>query len=270
MNPVYTIEVERIGAFDWTRDAVPIKRDPLWAALRRCHAMSERFTKYDQRRYRTVDVAAGYAEWAKIYDRSVDRRFDLDLLKTLANVPWGTLGNAVDLGCGTGRIGAWLGKQGAARVAGLDRSPAMLKRAARKGHYAGLAIGDIVRAPFADARFDLAISVLATCHVADIRAFYGEAARLVRPGGYVVLLDYHPFMLVRGIPTHFKTEAGTQLAIENWVHFFEDHVAAARTAGLGLLEMRERLVDRAWIRAKPGMGSIANEPVSFAMVWRRP
>ena len=60
--------------------------------------MSERFTKYDQRRYRTVDVAAGYAEWAKIYDRSVDRRFDLDLLKTLANVPWGTLENAVDLG----------------------------------------------------------------------------------------------------------------------------------------------------------------------------
>ena len=214
--------------------------------------MSERFGKYDQRQYHTVDVAAGYAEWAKIYDRSVDRRLDLDLLKTLENVPWGILENAVDLGCGTGRIGAWLRRRGAVRVAGLDRSPAMLKRAHRKGNYAGLAI-----------------SVLATCHVADIRAFYGEAARLVRAGGYVVLVDYHPFMLVRGIPTHFKTEAGTQLAIKNWVHFFEDHVAAARACGLALLEMRERMVDRAWIRAKPGMGSIANEPVSFAMVWRR-
>ncbi len=30
MNLVYTIEVERIGAFDRNRDAVPIKRDPLW------------------------------------------------------------------------------------------------------------------------------------------------------------------------------------------------------------------------------------------------
>ena len=29
VNLVYTIEVERIGAFDWNRDAVPIKRDPL-------------------------------------------------------------------------------------------------------------------------------------------------------------------------------------------------------------------------------------------------
>ncbi|MDP7667736.1 MAG: nitroreductase family protein [Rhodospirillales bacterium] len=128
------------------------------------------------------------------------------------------------------------------RVAGLDRSPAMLKRATRKGQYTGLAIGDVVRAPFADARFDLAISVLAACHVADINAFYGEAPRLVRPEGYVVLVDYHPFILVRGIPTHFKTEAGAQLAIENWVHFLEDHVAAARTAGLALLEMRERIV----------------------------
>ena len=29
VNLVYTIEVERIGAFDWNRDAVPIKRDSL-------------------------------------------------------------------------------------------------------------------------------------------------------------------------------------------------------------------------------------------------
>ena len=29
VNLVYTIEVERVGAFDWNRDAVPIKRDPL-------------------------------------------------------------------------------------------------------------------------------------------------------------------------------------------------------------------------------------------------
>ena len=29
VNLVYTIEIERIHAFDWNRDAVPIKRDPL-------------------------------------------------------------------------------------------------------------------------------------------------------------------------------------------------------------------------------------------------
>ena len=29
MNLVYTIEDERIHAFDWNRNAVPIKRDPL-------------------------------------------------------------------------------------------------------------------------------------------------------------------------------------------------------------------------------------------------
>ena len=29
VNLVYTIEVERVGAFDWNRHAVPIKRDPL-------------------------------------------------------------------------------------------------------------------------------------------------------------------------------------------------------------------------------------------------
>jgi hypothetical protein len=96
--------------------------------------------------------------------------------------------------------------------------------------------------------------------VADICAFYGEAARLVRPSGYVVVLDYHPFMVIRGIPTHLKTGAGAQLAIENWVHFFEDHVGAARTVGLALLEMRERLVDRAWVRAKPPMGVFATRP----------
>ena len=29
VNLVYTVEVERVGAFDWNRDAVPVKRDPL-------------------------------------------------------------------------------------------------------------------------------------------------------------------------------------------------------------------------------------------------
>lgn len=107
------------------------------------------------------------------------------------------------------------------------------------------------------------------CHLPDLLAFYAEAASLVRPGGLFVLLDYHPFFPLNGIPTHFKDAAGEPFAIENTVHRFTDHVSAARDTGWTLLELRERLIDREWIAAKPGFGRSANPPVSFALVWQR-
>src|SRR5271166_1738201 len=70
--------------------------------------MTEQFEHYDSRFYRTLDVAAGYAFWAPFYDATMDDRLDLPLLRSLSSVDWRGIAAAIDLGCGTGRIGAWL------------------------------------------------------------------------------------------------------------------------------------------------------------------
>src|SRR5205807_9693112 len=67
--------------------------------------MTEPFARYDSRRYRTIDAAAGYAAWAPFYDATMDGRLDLPLLGSLASLDWSAITAAVDLGCGTRRIG---------------------------------------------------------------------------------------------------------------------------------------------------------------------
>jgi SAM-dependent methyltransferase len=232
--------------------------------------MAVPFSQYDSRHYRTVDVATGYDAWAPTFDETADPDLDLRLLSRLEAVPWSSIQRAVDLGCGTGRTGAWLRGRGVGRVHGIDCVPAMLERAAAKRVYEQLCRADITRCPLPGRAYDLAITALAACHVRDLGALYAEAARLLQPGGFFVLLDYHPFFLLQGIPTHFDGAAGEPIAIQNQVHLFSDQVTAGRALDWSLLEMRERLVDQAWIARNAKLARHASQPVSFVMVWRAP
>jgi SAM-dependent methyltransferase len=235
--------------------------------------MTASFTRYDSRRYRTLDVAAGYTAWAPSYDATMDDRLDLPLLGLLASVDWSGIAAAVDLGCGTGRIGAWLKAHGVARVDGVDACSAMLDRAAARGIYESLVCADAAATGLAGQRYDLVISSFAICHLTDLTGLYAEAARLIRLSGAAVLVDYHPFMLLKGVPTHFQAPAGEPVAIANVVHLIGDHVQAGRCAGLTLWEMREQLVDAEWVAenrrlfGEPRLANHVGHPVSFAMVW---
>ena len=53
------------------------------------------------------------------------------------------------------------------------------------------------------------------------------------------------------MPTHYDDHAGKPVAIETHVHLLSDHATAALTAGWRL-RLRERVIDDAWIRLKPG------------------
>ena len=230
--------------------------------------MTKPFALYDMRHYQTVDVVTGYEEWAPTYDRTVDCQLDIPLLANLHTVPWSFIQRAVDLGCGTGRIGRWLQAQGISHIHGVDCSPAMVHHAAAKQVYAHLDIADITQSPLPNRTYDLVLTVLAVCHLPNLQALYAEVARLLLPGGFFVLVDYHPFFLLRGIPTHFDRASGESIAIDNVVHLFSDHVARGRQVNWRLLEMQERVVDSAWIAQKSGMAQYVHQPISFGMVWQ--
>ena len=237
--------------------------------------MTSTFDRYDSRFYRTLDVAAGYAAWAPFYDASMDDRLDLPLLSALASLSWSGIATAVDLGCGTGRTGAWLRSRCVGKIHGVDLSPAMLDQAVAKRIYDRLVRADATATGLVDEDYDLAISSFAACHLSNLAGLYAEAARLVRPGGRVVLVDYHPFMLLKGVPTHFNAPSGEPVAIANVIHHFADHIALGRKNGLTLLELHEGFVDEAWVEqnelrfGEPRLASHIGHPVSFAMAWSR-
>jgi ubiquinone/menaquinone biosynthesis C-methylase UbiE len=99
--------------------------------------------------------------------------------------------DALEDGCGTGYVSAWMARRGA-RVVGLDNSPAQLATAwrLRRDHGVGMVLvhGAGERLPFADASFDFVISEYGAAIWADPHAWIPEAARVLRRGGELVFL----------------------------------------------------------------------------------
>jgi demethylmenaquinone methyltransferase/2-methoxy-6-polyprenyl-1,4-benzoquinol methylase len=100
---------------------------------------------------------------------------------------------ALDVCCGTGDVALALVRTGA-RVTGLDFSPEMLAVARRRARTATAAVefiqGDALALPFADASFDAVTISYGLRNLADFRAGLAEMARVLRPGGRLVVLDF--------------------------------------------------------------------------------
>jgi SAM-dependent methyltransferase len=225
------------------------------------------FTDFDTRRYRTVDVRSGYGEWVDTYEQTVEDAMDIELLESLRQVTWA--GEVADLGCGTGRTAIWLSGQGVEAIDGVDLTPEMLEVARSRGVHRRLVEADVASTGLASGEYDLVVSSLVDEHLADLGPLYAEAHRLAKPGGTFVLVGYHPhFIMAAGMPTHFDSVSGEPVAIETHVHLLSEHADAALGAGWQLAELRERLIDDAWLELKPKWAHLRGQPVAFAFVWR--
>lgn len=94
----------------------------------------------------------------------------------------------LDAGCGTGRMSRYLADRGC-RVAGLDLSRGMVAVARRDHPDLLFGVGSIIDLPYADASFDAAMYWYSVIHSPDdlLPRIAAEAARVVRPGGHVLL-----------------------------------------------------------------------------------
>ena len=226
------------------------------------------FARFDTRGYRTVDVRSGYGEWVATYEQTVEDAMDIELLDALESVRWE--GEVADLGCGTGRTGAWLAERGVEAIDGVDLTPEMLAVARERGVHRKLVEADVTATGLADEHYDLVITSLVDEHLADLRPLYAEAYRLAKPGATYVLIGYHPhFIMATGMPTHYDNAAGESVAIETHLHLLSDHTAAALGAGWELAELKERVIDDVWVELKPKWERLRGQPVTFAFAWRR-
>ena len=106
---------------------------------------------------------------------------------------------AVELGCGTGYVSAWMARRGAL-VTGVDISSEQLATARRLSGRHELAItflevnAEDTRLPAAS--FDFAISEYGAATWCDPGLWLREAHRLLKPGGRLSFLTNHPLMMV--------------------------------------------------------------------------
>ena len=107
-----------------------------------------------------------------------------------------SLGRLLDIGTGTGRLLELLAPRVTSGL-GVDASRAMLAlaraRLARAGlSHCGVRLADMYRLPLPDAAFDTAVVQMVLHHAEDPAAALAEAARVLRPGGLLVVVDLAP------------------------------------------------------------------------------
>ena len=121
--------------------------------------------------------------------------------------------DAIELGCGTGYVSAWLARRGA-RPTGIDNSEQQLETARRLQREHGIEFplihGNAERVPLPDASFDLAISEYGASIWCDPYEWIPEAARLLRPGGRLVFL-VNAVLLMLASPEDPEAKVGDRL-----------------------------------------------------------
>jgi ubiquinone/menaquinone biosynthesis C-methylase UbiE len=99
----------------------------------------------------------------------------------------------LDVGCGTGYLLRQLATRapGAAGLAGVDPAPTMIEvaRAMADDDRLRFSAGAAEQLPYPGATFDLVVSTTSFDHWADQRAGLRECARVLAPGGHLVLAD---------------------------------------------------------------------------------
>jgi cyclopropane fatty-acyl-phospholipid synthase-like methyltransferase len=102
----------------------------------------------------------------------------------------------LDAGCGIAGSSMWLARQRGATVVGITPVRTQVERARRLVAARRLAQSvtieqaDFTRTPFADASFDVVWALESVCHAPAKAAFYRESARLLRPGGRLIVAEY--------------------------------------------------------------------------------
>jgi ubiquinone/menaquinone biosynthesis C-methylase UbiE len=99
----------------------------------------------------------------------------------------------LDVGCGTGYLLVSLANRypDASELVGIDPAPSMIKvaTAAARDRRLSFSVGVAERLPYPDDNFDLVVSTTSFDHWSDQQAGLRECARVLRPGGRLVLVD---------------------------------------------------------------------------------
>jgi ArsR family transcriptional regulator len=208
--------------YTMTRDELDPARRRLWLLVREQVGPTPA-AMGDQRRLqaalasrRTTSqefCSSSAGQWDRLREELFGDRFQLPAFAALADAGW-TVG---DLGCGTGQVSAALAPF-VARVVAVDTSAPMLQAAKRRLQgFANVDLrrGDLEALPIDAERLDAATLMLVLHHVPEPARAIAEVARVLKPGGRVIIADMQPHDR-----DHYRQQMG-----HVWLGFADGHVA---------------------------------------------
>jgi demethylmenaquinone methyltransferase/2-methoxy-6-polyprenyl-1,4-benzoquinol methylase len=160
-------------------------------------------------------VAPRYDRFTQVFSLGMDRGWKRQLLEDVKRVapPKATV---LDLACGTGDLALEMSRMlPAARVTGIDISKAMIdlaeqRRASARAESVRFSVGDMANLDSPDASVDVVTVGYGFRNVPDHRQALREVARVLRPGGHLLSIDFYrpQNVLWRKPLTTYLTAAG--------------------------------------------------------------
>jgi SAM-dependent methyltransferase len=184
------------------------------------------------------DTVTAYRQWSVTYDEPRNDLFDHDEPLMYEILDAQPRGNALDAACGTGRYASYLVAHGH-RVIGVDSSADMLVRARARVPQARFLRGDLRHLPLPDGTVDLVVSGLALAHVPVLEPVMAEFARVLHPGGHLVISDVHHELVLMGSVVKALGPAGEPGLVATYRHTAGDFLRAALAVGLQVRRCEE-------------------------------
>lgn len=185
-----------------------------------------------------ITTEDGYHGWAEYYDLPGNQLIDLEqpiVREILDSLPPGI---ALDVACGTGRHTEYLASLGH-EVIGVDSSPDMLAKAQAKIPGGEFHEADLHHLPVPDNHVDVLVCALALMHVPELTPVLAEFARVLRPGGHLVISDSRGLLSDIGLPV-VKPDVDDNLGyLPNHSHLTSDYLSAALPLGFQVRRCHE-------------------------------
>ena len=223
--------------------------------------------------------------WISAVERGdVNRTYLLD--EPMLRLCQGT--KAIDVGCGEGRFCRMLRQRGI-EATGIDPTETFVSYALREDPGGQYIRGSGEELPFAADSYDLAIFYLTLIDIPDFRAAIREAARVLRPGGKIVVANLNSFSSTQerawyrdaegrklhvAINDYFEERSllldWSGIRILNFHRPFEMYANAFLAEGLLLDAFEEPRPSLANVAAHPTMIDEYRVPLFHVMRWRKP
>jgi SAM-dependent methyltransferase len=196
-----------------------------------------------------ADPRGGYAAWAGTYDEPGNPIIALEEPAVWSIVDSLPPGRALDAACGTGRHARHL-IDIHHHVTGIDFSPEMLALAEGNVPEATFIEADLHRFALPDASFQLVVCGLALAHVGDLQRAVCELARVLAPGGRLVVSVLHPFLAHIGWHAPFANARGERGFVREHAHTHGDYLTAFWSTDLRPLACLEPALTEDQVRSK--------------------